>query len=456
MTVLIALMIITLMLFEFQFGSMLERKLAYNELNQVQAHYLAKGAARVGMLRVALYGRLVSNKSIEKAAQGIPVGQYMEMLYTLPFPPFPPNADSIGELNKADRDAAESLLEQTRISNGQSIHTIRTETNKINVNFLQLSKQALEEGDIDLRRDPKTLQEYVARSLINLMEGFIADSDDPYREYGNFSPEEIVLNLMDWVNPGSNALAGGSKDAYYEGLNPPYQAKRNRFYTIDEVRMVKGISPALFRKLRKYITVYAYDGKININQASGEILRALYADFTEEDIKELLEYRETTGGFATEKGFVSYVSDTLGRSGFAEIYDDPKTYPFTVNATSFIVEGTGQIRKSASVISRSVTVALSLAASKKGGQNETANAKNPTECNKLPGYFWDSRQGMNTCRAKPQDDEECRFELAGTPSEQNGNFCCKLNNIPLICLSEKDTNGPGNADSLKVIYWAET
>lgn len=456
MTVLIALMIITLMLFEFQFGSMLERKLAYNELNQVQAYYLAKGAAKVGMLRVALYGRLANDKSLTNMAKGIPIGQYLEMIWSLPFPPFPPDSGSLGKLAKSDRDAAENLLKQTKISNGQSIHTIRTETNKINVNFLQLPKKVLEEGKIDLRGEPKNLYEYVGRSLINLMEGFIAESDDPYGEYGNFSPEEVVLNLMDWVNPGGNSFSGGSKDAYYEGLNPPYKAKRNRFYTVEEVKMVKGISPALFKKLRKYITVYSYDGKININRAGAEVIRSLYPDFNEEDVKELMEFRDKLGGFQTEKQFVEYVTQTLGRQGFGEIYDDPNNYPFTVSTTSFIVEGTGQIRKSASVISRNVTVALALASSKKKSSKATTQAKNPTECAKLPGYFWDSRQGMNVCRPKPSDDEECRFELAGTPTEQNGNFCCKLNNIPLICVSEQDSSAKADADSLRVIYWSES
>ena len=45
------MMIITIMLFEFQYSAMVERKLAYNELNQLQALYLAKAGARIGLLR---------------------------------------------------------------------------------------------------------------------------------------------------------------------------------------------------------------------------------------------------------------------------------------------------------------------------------------------------------------------------------------------------------------------
>ena len=57
-------MIITILLFEFQYAAMVECKLAYNDLNQTQAYYLAKSGARMGLLRIALYARLKTNPQL--------------------------------------------------------------------------------------------------------------------------------------------------------------------------------------------------------------------------------------------------------------------------------------------------------------------------------------------------------------------------------------------------------
>lgn len=50
----------------------------------------------------------------------------------------------------------------------------------------------------------------------------------------------------------------GTKD------NSPYKTKRGRFFTLDEVKLVKDISPSLFLKLKPYITVFSEEGKANL------------------------------------------------------------------------------------------------------------------------------------------------------------------------------------------------
>ena len=453
LTVLIAMMIMTLVLFEFQYNSMVERKLAYNELNQIQAYYLAKAGVRVGMLRVTLFGRLSRDSSIKNIAGGTDITPFLNQVWQIPLPPFPPDPESLGSLLKQDKDAAETTLEQTKITNGQVAHTIRTEGSKINLNFLVIPKE-LKGEPIDLRNDANTLFEYVAKSLVNLIQGFIDESEDPYTEFDNIQAEEVVYNIMDWVNSGSTALGGGSKDSFYERQNPPYKAKRNRFYTLDELRLVKGINENLYRKLRSYVTVFSYDGKININEASDEILRALYPDFTPEDLKEIRETKAEIGGMWTsEKQFVNYITETLGRTRFGTIYSDEKLYPFTVGSQSFVVESLGIIKKSASSVQRSIKVALAMA----GGTNQQAdfsNITNPNTCRSTPGAFFDGR--FSKCVPKAYNADDCVNRVAGSPSENNGQFCCNVNRTGLICVTEQEKNNVKQANNLKLLHWSES
>ena len=286
LTVLVAVMVIFIMLFEFQYGAMVERQLAYNDLNQVQAYYLAKAGARMALLRVAIYGRAQYQLGQQASAQMAAIKPFLEMIWSVPLPAFPPVPD--GKLSKADKDAAEKTLSETKMSEGKTTHVITSESSKINLNYLVFDPAA-SQGKPPLAAPgatPQGLFQYVGNLLVNLISNFIRDSDNPFEEFGNIKPEEIVYNIMDWVSPGDGAVAGGAKDSYYEAQKPPYKAKRNRFYTIDELRLVKGIDEHLYTKLKPYVTVSSGDdGKINLNSATVTVYKALYPDFTEYDLK---------------------------------------------------------------------------------------------------------------------------------------------------------------------------
>ena len=291
LTVLVAMMIITIMLFEFQYSAMVERKLAYNELNQLQALYLAKAGARVGLLRLTLFARLKKSPALKNSAIG-DVSPYLEQVWKLPLPPFPPVAEKVKALNKGDRDAADKVLSQTKIEEGQYTHVVTSESNKININFLEVPQALASSGRITFSDQPKTLFEYIGKTLVQLLDNMLKESENPYEEFPDLKPEELVLNLMDWVTPGQTSFAGGNKDTFYEQQKPPYKAKRGRFFTIEELKLVKGIDDHLYQKLNPQVTVYSYDGKININTASSAVLKALDRDFTDDDKKRLIEERD--------------------------------------------------------------------------------------------------------------------------------------------------------------------
>lgn len=421
LTVLVAMMIMSIMLFEFQYAAMIERKLAYNELNQLQAYYLAKSGVHIGLLRIALYGRARRNPAIKNAAGGLDITPYLEMIWNLPLPPFPPDAVDVKKMDKSDRDAAEKELQQTMVEEGKSTHVITSESSKINLNYLVVPSSMQSTDRIQFTDTPKSLFEYVGKMIMNLIDNFLKDSDNPFEEYGNIKPDEIVYNIMDWVNPGNNSYNGGAKDGWYEQQKPPYKAKRNRFYTTDELKLVKGIDDHLFTKLKPYVTVYSYDGKININSAGKEMFRALYRDFTEDDLKKLLEERDRIGGWTTEQSFVDYVSNTLGRSGFKTIYNDANNYPFTIATRSFLIEASGSLTKSKSTITKIIRVGVALTSGKGGVVDPTKTNQN--DCTNA-GLYWNPT--LNQCMSPPTTSDEC-LNLAGTWTQQgSGQYCCVI------------------------------
>jgi len=456
LTVLVAMMIITLLLFEFQFRAMVERRLAYNDLDQMRAYYLAKSGVNIGLLRLSLYGRAAASPAIRNFPKALNINTYLDMIWQMPLPPFPPQEASFDKLLKADKDAARELLKQTRVEDGEFSQVISSESSKINLNYLVVPEGIQDQDRPDfVSGEPKGLYQYVGQTLYNLINGFLKNSDDPYEEFGNLRPEEIVYDIMDWVSPGDERLLGGFKDAWYERQDPPYKAKKHRFYTIDELKLVKGMNDYLFRKLRPHITVFSYAGKININSARADIFKALYPDFTEEDINEILAKRAEINGWQNPGAFVTYISDELGRAGFKEVYDEPGEYPFGIGNRSFIVESLGVVRKSASEIQRSIKVAVAFVSESRGGQEVPGNLAQK-DCK--GNYFFDKRDSK--CKYKPTTAQECG-NIAGEWRKQGGAFCCNILKQEPICPAS--TGGGGTptakeepANAMKILSWQET
>ncbi|MCX7918042.1 MAG: helix-hairpin-helix domain-containing protein [bacterium] len=163
----------------------------------------------------------------------------------------------------------------------------------------------------------------------------------------NSAPKEMLLRLpqadeiiadsiIDWRSATAKASPYGAKDEYYTQLNPPYKCKNGPFDTLEELLLVKGITPQILfgedanlnglldanendgdtnfppdnadgkldRGWYPYITIYSYDmnvaldgtQRININQASGSQLRQLTQyGLSNADIANIISYRRRNG-----------------------------------------------------------------------------------------------------------------------------------------------------------------
>src|SRR5437588_3872717 len=119
---------------------------------------------------------------------------------------------------------------------------------------------------------------------------------------GDFPP--LTGAILDWIDPDNNPHIEGAESDYYQGLNPPYEAKNGPIDDLSELLLIRGISQdiywggivtnhppaALQRRLNQFgstpeMAAYSVGlvdlftpistGKININTASPAVLQLI-------------------------------------------------------------------------------------------------------------------------------------------------------------------------------------
>jgi general secretion pathway protein K len=116
----------------------------------------------------------------------------------------------------------------------------------------------------------------------------------------NLEEDEVdaILNaIKDWIDEDDQVTGfEGAENSYYESLDQPYSCRNAPFESLDELLLVKGITPALFygtdstRGISSYLTIQG-DGKININTADPIVLEALSDELDSTMIEEIVAYR---------------------------------------------------------------------------------------------------------------------------------------------------------------------
>jgi general secretion pathway protein K len=120
----------------------------------------------------------------------------------------------------------------------------------------------------------------------------------------------IVDSILDWRSPSSaQARANGAKDDYYQTLNPAYKCKNGNFDTIEELLLVRGVTPDYFyghperdqdgnivyiHGLSQCLTVYlprANQSSVNVNFANLEVL--LSTGISLENAEAIISSRKT-------------------------------------------------------------------------------------------------------------------------------------------------------------------
>ena len=93
----------------------------------------------------------------------------------------------------------------------------------------------------------------------------------------------IVDALLDWKDGDSDTRLKGAETDYYLSLPSPYRAKNKNFETLEELLLIKGMTPDLLygvdnrNGLINHLTVHSSSPQINMDVATRDVLMALPA-----------------------------------------------------------------------------------------------------------------------------------------------------------------------------------
>ncbi len=86
--------------------------------------------------------------------------------------------------------------------------------------------------------------------------------------------EDLAAAIADWRDPDTDERSGGAERFYYQSLRDAYDCKDGPFENVEELLLLRGMTPAVYRAIEPLVTVHSI-GPINLNTAGETVLRAL-------------------------------------------------------------------------------------------------------------------------------------------------------------------------------------
>jgi general secretion pathway protein K len=129
--------------------------------------------------------------------------------------------------------------------------------------------------------------------------------------------EVVSDSILDWKDGDSNPRLKGAEESYYRSLSVPRSAKDGFFDAVEELLLVRGVTPAILYGEGKqggignYLTVKS-GGTINVNTASRPVLEAVLGLVMAEQI---LVQRKSDPVIAVQSGVVKSAYFTVISTG---------------------------------------------------------------------------------------------------------------------------------------------
>lgn len=174
-------------------------------------------------------------------------------------------AETTGESSDNSWNLGQSAIKERYIGDGKVQYALIDEARKININLARLS----------------TLQDLFMLLL----------------DFEETDAEKLAASIVDWRDEDSmlSIAFGSAEDRDYINSRLPYEAADNDYTVLDEILLVKGMTPDIFEILRDYLTIYG-DGLVNINTAGKEVLQVL--GMSEEIVEIVFLFRAGEDGLA--------------------------------------------------------------------------------------------------------------------------------------------------------------
>ncbi|HWA90953.1 MAG TPA: hypothetical protein VG889_13010 [Rhizomicrobium sp.] len=158
------------------------------------------------------------------------------------------------------------------------------------------------------------------------------------------SPDDagrIADNIVDWRSATGLASLNGATTADYQAAGSSYEPRHGPFQTVDELKLVLGMTSKLFAKLRPALTIYSHRPTFDAQFAPREALLALYPN-DPGHIAQILRARDGDPNASMQLGFAQGAQATLtAPSGRAYSIDAELAIGRRVFRREAVVELTG-------------------------------------------------------------------------------------------------------------------
>jgi general secretion pathway protein K len=138
--------------------------------------------------------------------------------------------------------------------------------------------------------------------------------------------DTIVDSILDWKSPTGLHRLHGADNSYYLSLPNPYKMKNAKFDTLEELLLVKGVTPDILYGngerpgLIRFLTIYGESGNININAAAPEVLRAI-PFISADGVEKIIAVRAADNTAATALQAMLGGGDSTKMSPFISVSD---------------------------------------------------------------------------------------------------------------------------------------
>ena len=119
---------------------------------------------------------------------------------------------------------------------------------------------------------------------------------------GIADPAELTAALVDWLDKddtpyteirtdGQSLPVSGAENLYYQGRAKAYQCKNGPLETLQELSLIKGFTPEVIKQISPHLTVNG-NLSVNINTASAEVLMSLDSQISRDEAETIIDYRQ--------------------------------------------------------------------------------------------------------------------------------------------------------------------
>lgn len=331
---LLATFSLTLMLYlamETQYDTQVEYTVNNAAVNQLKAYYAAKSGVELSLLRIKIYQQAKAQvANAGQAAAGI--APMLNLIWSFPFkwPPILPD-----DMNAVNKDEINASVKAATLDGGY-FTTISDEGTKIDIN--------------DLASPSKALRDSTRKLLLQIFENEIQNETEWGKKNRDYRAEELIDDITDWVDSDRQMVKGGDESSRYESNDAEVRYPPNRqFRTIEELRLVHGMTDEIFELLEKRVTVYGAKS-INPNTASSEVLQSIHPTITSEIAGAVIARRQdsSTGGpFRSPDDFWSFIGSRGARIEPEVVANTPILVDSTFN---FRIKSVGDYGNSAKEI----------------------------------------------------------------------------------------------------------